>query len=168
LALDPNKLIGSDPKRKNSELVYNQELIKINAKTQAEKANRLDDLVCNLEEADLGVTPRDLECIIEELLENSFKFSQPGTPVIVTGESINNMFYLSISDRGRGMTDEQIAKIGAFMQFDRKSYEQQGLGLGLEIVNKIAKTYGGDLLISSIYGQETKVTITLPLAEYSL
>ncbi|HBE19446.1 MAG TPA: hybrid sensor histidine kinase/response regulator [Cyanobacteria bacterium UBA11149] len=163
LSLNASKLDESGINRKDSELICNQDWIEMTAKTQAEKANRLADLVCNLEDAKLAVRIKDLQCIVGELVENACKFSQPGTPVTITSESINNMLYLSICDRGRGMTEEQIAKIGAFMQFERQDYQQEGLGLGLEIIKKIAKVYGGELLISSLYNKETKVTITLPL-----
>jgi signal transduction histidine kinase len=61
------------------------------------------------------------------------------------------------------MTEEQIAKIGAFMQFERKSYEQQGIGLGLKVVNKIVEIAGGEFSITSIYQQETTVHLTLPI-----
>jgi signal transduction histidine kinase len=62
------------------------------------------------------------------------------------------------------MTELQIAQIGAFIQFERRSYEQQGLGLGLAIVQKLIDRYGGSLLIQSVVDQETTVTVKLPLA----
>jgi two-component system, sensor histidine kinase and response regulator len=61
------------------------------------------------------------------------------------------------------MNEEQIAKIGAFMQFERKTYEQQGLGIGLKIVNKIVELAGGEIAINSVYHQETTVTVSLPI-----
>ncbi|MFN5817388.1 MAG: ATP-binding protein, partial [Pseudanabaena sp.] len=61
------------------------------------------------------------------------------------------------------MTEEQINKIGAFVQFDRRHYEQQGIGLGLKIVKKIVEIYQGKFSISSVYGQGTTVNIELPL-----
>ncbi|HEY9910194.1 MAG TPA: ATP-binding protein, partial [Thermosynechococcaceae cyanobacterium] len=71
---------------------------------------------------------------------------------------------LSISDLGRGMTDEQIAKIGTFAQFERKYYEQQGVGLGLKIVKKVVETHLRKFQVSSIYRQGTTVHIKLPSA----
>jgi signal transduction histidine kinase len=100
---------------------------------------------------------------VNELLENAFKFSPPKTLVDVRGECKDGMFNLWISDLGRGMTQTQIAKLGAFMQFERQTYEQQGMGLGLKIAEKAVKLYGGRFLITSIYKQETTVYLTLPL-----
>jgi signal transduction histidine kinase len=73
------------------------------------------------------------------------------------------MFHIQLSDHGCGMTHEQIASIGAFMQFKRDVNEQQGSGLGLPIVQKIVQLYGGRFWITSIDQQETTVHVTLPL-----
>jgi signal transduction histidine kinase len=68
-------------------------------------------------------------------------------------------------DSGRGMTEDQINRIDAFVQFDRKTYEQQGLGLGLRIVKKIVELAAGKFLITSIYQQETTIHISLPIVQ---
>lgn len=133
---------------------------------QAHKVNRSADLLLNLAAIhNLKATfdPKDLQCILEELLDNAFKFSQPGTPVTVTVELLNQRWHLWVGDRGRGMTPEQITQIGTFRQFERQTYAQQGLGLGLKIVQKITELYGGEFLISSIYQQETQVHLTFPI-----
>jgi signal transduction histidine kinase len=58
------------------------------------------------------------------------------------------------------MTREQIADIGAYMQFERKRYEQQGSGLGLIIARMLAQLYDGELHIESLPDQGTIVTVT--------
>lgn len=128
----------------------------------------MDDLECQLEVQDLAIAPNHLQWIIKELLDNAFKFSEPGTPIILQGQSLSRGYQLQISDRGRGMTQEQIARIGAFLQFGRNVYEQQGLGLGLAIAQKTVDMYGGRLQISSVYGQETVIDVTLPLARAAI
>jgi two-component system sensor histidine kinase/response regulator len=151
----------------NSEQRYGENssstFIKEFAITIAEQSQRVEDLVCKIEPADLSVTPHHLRWILDELVENAFKFSQPNTLVTVRGECKDGMFHLSIGDRGRGMTNAQIAQLGEFMQFERKTYEQQGMGLGLIIAKKTVKLYGGRFLIDSIYKQETIISLTLPL-----
>jgi signal transduction histidine kinase len=57
------------------------------------------------------------------------------------------------------MTSEQIAKIGAFMQFDRKKYEQQGVGLGLSLVYRLAELNHAHVHIESELSQGTTVTV---------
>ena len=60
------------------------------------------------------------------------------------------------------MTDEQIARIGAYMQFDREKYEQQGIGLGLTIAKLLARLHDGELAIDSEAEQGTTVNVSFP------
>ena len=143
-----------------------QSLVESIVNNNAEQENRLDDLVLELnsiENVEISMKERDFQYIINELIDNAFKFSKPSTPVKVSSQLKNGMFYLVIADQGRGMTAEQIAQIGSFTQFERKYYEQQGVGLGLQIIKKIIGLYGGKFWITSIYHQETTAHIELPL-----
>lgn len=98
--------------------------------------------------------------IVRELVDNAFKFSEPKTPVQVISELQSDKLLLSVVNDGRGMTAEQVANLGAYMQFDRKYYEQQGSGLGLIIVKRIVELYGGSFHISSIPGASTIVQVS--------
>lgn len=98
----------------------------------------------------------------EELLQNAFKFSKPGSPVKVTLAASPTSVSLAINDRGRGLTSDQIARIGAYMQFNRRSQEQQGAGLGLIITKRITELHGGTLTLASNAEEGTTVTVKLP------
>lgn len=139
-----------------------QDLIEQVAQKQAKAANRLQDLVCDLEPANVVIKPEDLECILTEVLDNAFKFSKVGTPVKVMSKALGATLCLSISNQGRGMTTEQVTAVGAFMQFDRQIHEQQGLGLGLAIASKITKMYGGFFSIQNDTKGELTIYITFP------
>ena len=133
-------------------------------KEQSVTFHRYGDLNCTLQEAMILAYPMDLKFILNELLENAFKFSMPGTPVKISSEIIDKHLLLKIISQGRGMTEEQIKKIGLFMQFDLQYYEQEGIGVGLEIVNKLAILRVWSFSISSI-ANLTTVSLELPLAE---
>lgn len=148
--------------------IATQDVIVPLAQTQAEQANRAADLICKVGTADVALSLQDLKRIIEEVLDNAFKFSPPGSPVKVEGELVEGQFHLWICDRGRGMTAEQISSIGAFSQFERATYEQQGVGLGLKIAIKLVESYGGKLLLSSVYQQQTTVHIILPVVSHPI
>lgn len=61
------------------------------------------------------------------------------------------------------MTAGQIARLSAYMQFERETYEQQGLGLGLAIARCLVETYKGELNIESTPGQKTTVCISFEI-----
>src|SRR5262249_43159913 len=84
------------------------------------------------------------------------------TPVGVKLVESDNAVTLSVSDVGRGFSTEHITKVGAYMQFDRKLHEQQGLGLGLTIVRRLSEIHGGTLAIQSEKSAGTIVSIKFP------
>jgi signal transduction histidine kinase len=130
---------------------------------KAREYDRFDDLDLDLVEVNLAVSSDDLVKITEELVDNAFKYSQNGSKVIVSSQINGDRWILTIQDCGRGMNDEQIANVGAFMQFERRFYEQQGTGLGLSLARTLVEFYGGDIEIQSKENLGTKILIALPL-----
>jgi two-component system sensor histidine kinase/response regulator len=143
----------------SNNVVHIENLIPSLAWYKAKKVERKDDLVLELVDAEIRVSAESLQKIVAELLDNAFKFSNAGTPVRVTGKIDGNRYILSIIDLGRGMTAEQIACIGAYMQFEREWYEQQGSGLGLIISRLLIQLDGGKLTIESQVNQGTTVNV---------
>ena len=133
----------------------------------ARQTDRSADLKLRLTNADLAMADLRLQKVVEELVSNAFKFSQPGSPVQITSQIIRTIasthFVICITDQGRGIAPEQIAALGAYMQFDRRFYEQQGAGLGLIIAKRILELHGGSLTIESTLGEQTCVKATIPL-----
>ncbi|MCU0425371.1 MAG: response regulator [Candidatus Kapabacteria bacterium] len=132
------------------------------AKHQAMGFGNLHRVVMNLAPADLRISDAYLRKIIAELMSNACKFSMPKSTITLAGEQRGDFYVISIQDEGRGMKPEQIANIGAYMQFDRDRHEQQGQGLGLEITKRIVELHGGSLTISSTPNVGTIVQVFLP------
>jgi len=137
-------------------------LIERDARKQAETAKRPTDLQLNLTALPVPMSADYLVKVVSELTHNAFKFSAPGTPVSLELAETPEGVVFSVTDRGRGMAPATIARVGAFMQFDRKTHEQQGLGLGLTIARRLTELHGGKLVIESELGRGTKVTVRLP------
>ncbi|MBD0394142.1 MAG: response regulator [Microcoleus sp. C1-bin4] len=148
---------------RNSEFSCVKSLLSQKARQQAKHANRTDDLQLNLQDSSVAIDSVRLAKIVEELLDNAFKFSLEGTPVVLSTLVENQTFILSVKDQGRGMTADQIAQLEAYRQFDRKLYQQAGLGLGLAIVQRLAELHGGKFKIESLPQQETIVCVSLPV-----
>jgi two-component system sensor histidine kinase/response regulator len=122
--------------------------------------DRREDTVVRIQPCSLSIKGADLSHLVEELTDNAYKFSRKGTPVEVELQSGT----LTVKDHGRGLTAEEIERMGAFQQFDRKKHEQQGLGLGLVLVQKLTAVYGAKFLLTSRSGEETQVQIVFPVA----
>jgi two-component system, sensor histidine kinase and response regulator len=123
---------------------------------------RRQDVHVQIDACSLSIQLGDLSRIVEELVDNACKFSRQETPVNV---ELSGRGRLIITDRGRGLTAEEISRIGAFQQFDRRKYEQQGLGLGLVLVQKLMVACQAEFSISSVPGEGTQVQIAFPPAE---
>lgn len=125
---------------------------------------RESDLKLQVDAGDLKIAHELLKKMVGELVDNACKFSEAGTPIEVIGKANGNTYTLTISDKGRGIKPEQIAHIGAYMQFDRDLWEQQGSGLGLIISRRLAEMHDGELKIDSVPDTGTTVTVNLPIA----
>jgi two-component system sensor histidine kinase/response regulator len=159
VASDPGKVaelrgVGSIP---------TAEAIQRAAHAKAEAARREGDLSVTVSEAPVTMLTTYFRKATEELIDNAFKFSKAGTPVRVASGPAGGRFVLSVTDQGRGMTMAQIADVGAHMQFERRFYEQQGVGLGLIVAKRLADLHDGDLVIESVPGKGTSVRWILPL-----
>lgn len=130
----------------------------------AEKAGRMDDLQIGdiVDSITLEASTETFHKIIDELFDNAFKFSPEGTPVEISTHVENNMMYLVIKDQGRGFTKDQIGNIGAYVQFERTKYEQQGVGLGLVIAKRFVELHDGVFQLESEENKGSKITLSLP------
>lgn len=133
------------------------------ARELACQLDRQDDLSIDLETAEVAIDSSYLSHVIGELLENAFAYSEHGSTVTLSGAAADGWYHLAVADVGRGMSREQIANIGPYVQFDRKTHEQQGLGLGLATVSQIVHLYGGELDVESVPNGGTTVRLALPL-----
>jgi len=137
-------------------------LIGLLAKKKAREYDRSQDLQLDVHDGEVGISQEYLTRVFDELVDNAFKFSEAATPVVVSVQSSSDGFSVTISDSGRGMTAEELKRIGAYMQFNRRLHEQQGAGLGLTIARRLVEIHGGQVRIQSDSGAGTKVVLMLP------
>jgi len=83
-----------------------------------------------------------------------------------TTESDAGRLAIEISDTGRGMTEQQLARL--FSAFDRLGLESgpiEGTGIGLVISRRLVERMGGEIAIDSRPDVGTRVTLTLRRAQ---
>jgi signal transduction histidine kinase len=99
------------------------------------------------------------------LVNNALKYSQDRKYIGVNLYRENGSVKLEVIDHGIGIPPHEQQKI--FEKFYRVGdplvHNTKGSGLGLSLVQHIAKAHGGDVAVDSAPGAGSKFTITLPL-----
>lgn len=112
----------------------------------------------------LPATPVDqtqMQQVLVNLVKNAMQaMTTGGTLTLQTGESSDGV-WMSVSDTGGGIPQEQINRI--FEPF--YTTKKQGTGLGLMIVQRIVRAHGGRIELESNVGRGTTFRVWLPLHE---
>jgi PAS domain S-box-containing protein len=104
--------------------------------------------------------------ILTNLLSNAVKYSLPETPISVTARSVGTSAEVSVSDRGIGMSQAEMARLfDKFFRADSPEVRSAGgTGLGLYITRNLVEMQGGQIWAESEPGRGTTFRFTLPLA----
>lgn len=107
-----------------------------------------------------------LEKIVFAIVENAIKYTIKGKVVIRTF-IFNQYAYISITDTGDGMNEEDIKYLLEPFSQEEQGYTRkyQGAGLGLAIASKLTKMMGGLFEIVSRKKTGTKVTLIFPVVK---
>ena len=100
--------------------------------------------------------------VILNILQNSIdSISEDEGKVTLTVDRTNSNLILKVQDTGEGIKTENLKLI-----FDPffTTKGQDGTGLGLSVSYGIIKSHGGEILIKSVLGVGSTVTITLPIS----
>jgi signal transduction histidine kinase len=102
--------------------------------------------------------------VLGNLVENSLKYSNEGTKVVVSVTETPTESILQVSDEGQGISPEQIRTIfDRFRQADSTpSRGAGGFGLGLYIVKNLVATHRGDVEVESEVGKGSTFRVRLP------
>ncbi len=135
----------------------------IQLKNITSRIDRRADIVFDRDSAILKIKDKHLECLLNELVENALKFSEPGTPIEIIGRSVGEVYKIQITDFGHGMGELDTRRIDLFNQNGFEYEIAEGLGIGLVIVKKIVELYNGKMNIESEPEVYTCLKIELPL-----
>jgi signal transduction histidine kinase len=143
------------------------QLIRDTAGELADRCGRKNELVFDGSDQPIAITEEYFKKIVSELVQNAFKFSDAGSPVCVSLLAVGDEMEFIVRDAGRGFSPEQIQRIDAYMQFDRKMQDVEGMGLGLAIAKKLTELHDGTLNIESIPGYGSTVIVRLPKSSHT-
>jgi len=103
--------------------------------------------------------------VFANLLSNALRYTPPGGKVTVLGKTDEEWVQFSVSDTGKGIPTQYLARI--FEQFFRVPDQgaETGAGLGLAIVKEIVDAHGGTVKVESRLGEGSTFTFTVRRAD---
>ena len=105
--------------------------------------------------------------VLVNLLSNAVKYNRHGGTITITSqERGTSQASVVIADTGQGLSPDDIGRV--FVPFERLGAEQtetEGTGIGLPLAKALTEAMGGRLSATSVLGEGTAFTITLPRAQ---
>jgi signal transduction histidine kinase len=110
------------------------------------------------------VQPLLLGQLLDNLLDNAFKYSEPGTPVVVTASRDGDQIALAVEDAGPGIDAADLPHVvEPFYRSARARLAGRGgTGLGLAVAQRIASVFGGRIEAAAEPGRGSRFTVLLP------
>jgi len=100
--------------------------------------------------------------ILVNLLGNAVRHSPSGGNIALIVERRDNMIAATVADEGPGIAEADQERI--FERYERVGDAPGGIGLGLAISRRLARSMGGDILLQSAPGNGARFTLLLPAA----
>jgi two-component system, OmpR family, sensor histidine kinase BaeS len=108
--------------------------------------------------------PRRLAQIVDNLLSNALRYTEPGGRVCVQVAQRNGEAILEVSDSGIGIAGEELPHI--FERFWRgersRARKTGGAGIGLAIVRELVRAHDGRIDVESKPGEGSRFRVSLP------
>lgn len=135
-------------------------VVRATAGILAPNVGRLAPEVTLLAAPVVAMDPADLAQVVAALLTNAVQaLGESGEAPHVTVEQRGDRALLSVSDRGHGIADQDLARI-----FDPYFTTREGArGLGLSLAQELVRGAGGDITVRSDAGIGTRIEVSLPV-----
>ncbi|QWC22495.1 HAMP domain-containing histidine kinase [Bacillus haikouensis] len=103
--------------------------------------------------------PIELKQLFVNLLKNAIEASPHGAAVLVKARKLEGEVITTVTDKGKGMTHDELKKLGTPFY----SLKSKGTGLGLMICYNIVERFNGSIKFESEKDAGTTVTVRFPL-----
>jgi len=101
--------------------------------------------------------------VVMNFLSNAIKFTDEGGVVLSCGVKDDKRWYITVSDTGVGIPQNQLDTIFGEFQQTQTGRERGGTGLGLAITKKLVSLMEGDITITSELDKGSQFTVILPI-----
>jgi len=117
------------------------------------------------EDVNIKADEMKLTLAISNLVENAIKYTEEGGDVKVIIDAGHQHVFLTVSDSGIGLAEEEFAKIFTrFYRVDKtRDRDTGGTGLGLAITHSAILSHGGSIMVSSKEGAGSSFIVRLPI-----
>lgn len=146
-----NHQVSSQNEELNLSEILNQ---RVHYFSQATNVKKLNLHVAVKENVFFNADRQKMERLIDNILSNAIKYTGKSTTIKV----VLTQHALSVSDEGKGMSQDEISTI--FQRYRRFDKTQGGFGIGYSIIKSIIDEYGIKINIESELDKGTKVTLT--------
>ncbi len=109
-----------------------------------------------------------LAMALDALVENAVKHTTPGDAIrlAVSRDADDRFAHITVEDTGEGISDTDLPHVfERFRTFARSS--ARGTGLGLALVEAVARGHGGRACVHSRHGQGSRFELLIPAAQFS-
>lgn len=117
----------------------------------------------SIKSADVNASRLKLIYVLNNIVDNAFKFTQEGQVVLNVSESDGSV-KITLVDTGIGIPKDKMNYIfERFFRIEETAHSEVGFGLGLSNSKDIIEEIGGHIKIDSFEGEGTEVVIDIPL-----
>jgi two-component system, OmpR family, sensor histidine kinase BaeS len=116
------------------------------------------------EPAPMRGDPRRLEQVVDNLLSNALRYTDPGGRVELHVRREDGRCLVEVRDTGIGISPEDLPRVfDRFWRSDRsRSRATGGSGIGLAVVRELVRAHNGLVELRSEVGLGTTARVTLP------
>ena len=110
-----------------------------------------------------------IQQVLSNLISNAIKYSHNGTHIEINADWQNASIVVTVKDQGQGIPISEQPNL--FLPFSKTSVKstngEKGTGLGLTIAKKVIEAHGGAIWMTSIVGQGSAFSFSLPIEDVS-
>ena len=104
-----------------------------------------------------------LEIVLTNLVGNALKYTPNGRSITLRVETVEDGVRLHVEDTGPGISEADLPHVfDRFFQVGQERRRTGGVGIGLALAKELAELHGGALTASSVLGEGTTFTLSLP------